>query len=338
MKVLMLHLNESHNQNLAPEALTFESICEFNDWLQATQRDNCCTFLKINTIKLATGVHLYYYCSRSGSSRIITTDRKRQVKMQGYDKIGRTCPAHIKAKISNDGIISVRYVSTHLCHTDTYDQLGHIRLSRKDREWLAGKLALQVPIEVVLKDVRNQLDGSLQRLHIISKKDLHNIERSFNLNKPERMHADDATSVDALVHSYDDKDNTPFIAYKRQGTTTFDILPENISSPLSADDIFIAIMDDAQSQMLVTYGSGDMSVICVDSTHGTNAYDFHLTTIMVLDSNRQGFPAAFLYSNKLTEETFYLWFEVNISQISLKLKALCIIFLLGPYYYYSYNL
>ena len=42
-----------------------------------------------------------------------------------------------------------------------------------------------------------------------------------------------------------------------------------------------------------------MSVICIDSTHGTNSYDFLLTTVMVLDSNRQGFPAVFILDDFL---------------------------------------
>ena len=69
------------------------------------------------------------------------------------------------------------------------------------------------------------------------------------------------------------------------------------------------MMDDAQCTMLKQHGSGGMSVVCIDSTHGTNAYNFHLTTVMVLDSNRQGFPAAFLYSNRLAEDTFQVFFR-----------------------------
>src|SRR6218665_839283 len=69
------------------------------------------------------------------------------------------------------------------------------------------------------------------------------------------------------------------------------------------------MMDIAQCQMLQNHGNGSMSVICIDSTHGTNSYDFLLTTVMVLDSNRQGFPAVFLYSNRTTEETFQLLFQ-----------------------------
>jgi len=172
---------------------------------------------------------------------------------------------------------------------------------------------LQVPAEAVLREIRNKMDGQLTRLHLVTKKDLHNIEQAFQLNKPERQHADDATSVDVFVRSFDEKDS-PVIAYKRQGVSDFDILPPDVSTTLAKEDFVIVLMDSAQCEMLVKYGSGPMSVICCDSTHGTNGYDFSLTTVMVLDDNRQGFPVAFLYSTKITEETFMIMFEAMKSQ------------------------
>ena len=55
-------------------------------------------------------------------------------------------------------------------------------------------------------------------------------------------------------------------------------------------------MNEAQCEMLKKFGS---DCICVDETHGTNNYDFKLTTMLVLDEMRQGFPAcAFLVSNR----------------------------------------
>src|ERR1043165_5751812 len=71
----------------------------------------------------------------------------------------------------------------------------------------------------------------------------------------------------------------------------------------------LALMDKSQLQMLKQYATGNLSVVCIDSTHGTNAYNFYLTTLMVLDGHREGYPVAFLYSNRQTEETFILFFQ-----------------------------
>lgn len=104
-------------------------------------------------------------------------------------------------------------------------------------KWLAGKLALQIPLEVILRDVRNTPDGLLTRLHIVTTKDLVNTEKAFHLNKPERH------------HSYDGKDNSPILAYKQQGTGHFDTVSEGVEASMATEDFFFAMMDGAQCQI-----------------------------------------------------------------------------------------
>jgi len=38
------------------------------------------------------------------------------------------------------------------------------------------------------------------------------------------------------------------------------------------------------------------ATICVDSTHGTNVYDFKLITILVIDEFGEGIPVAWMIS------------------------------------------
>ena len=47
--------------------------------------------------------------------------------------------------------------------------------------------------------------------------------------------------------------------------------------------------------MLKKFGG---NVSCMDSTHGTNAYQFLLISIMVLDDYGEGLPVAWAISNK----------------------------------------
>lgn len=56
------------------------------------------------------------------------------------------------------------------------------------------------------------------------------------------------------------------------------------------------------------YG-GPMGEIAIDSTHGTNGYNFQLTTIMVIDSHGEGYPAAFCYSNRVDEGAMAAYFS-----------------------------
>ena len=46
---------------------------------------------------------------------------------------------------------------------------------------------------------------------------------------------------------------------------------------------------------MVKYGS---KIICMDSTHGTNMYQFLLITIMIIDEHGEGLPVAWAINNK----------------------------------------
>jgi hypothetical protein len=209
------HLNANHDRNLSAVLLQFDTKACFDAWLHSTEVDTVCSFLKQRQNVQLHGIVSYYYCSRSGSRRptVAPNERKRHLKVQGSVKINRTCPVHFIKTANPNGRVQVKYYSKHLCYTNVYDHLGHTRLSANDRQWIAGKLALQIPIEVILRQMRNTLDGQLKRSHILTKKDIGNIERAFHLNRPERQHCDDATSVHAFVQLYQGQDNNPIIGY-----------------------------------------------------------------------------------------------------------------------------
>ena len=40
------------------------------------------------------------------------------------------------------------------------------------------------------------------------------------------------------------------------------------------------------------------TAVCIDCTHGTNAYDFNLTTILVIDEYGEGLPVGWMISNR----------------------------------------
>lgn len=49
--------------------------------------------------------------------------------------------------------------------------------------------------------------------------------------------------------------------------------------------------------------------ICIDGTHGLNAYKFELTILLTLDYMREGFPYCFMFSNRSKEEIIIVFFE-----------------------------
>ena len=90
---------------------------------------------------------------------------------------------------------------------------------------------------------------------------------------------DDATSVDLLVQELHGEPYDPILLYKR-------LHEVDKQYPLLAEDAFLlAIQTDFQRQMFEQYAH---KVVCIDATHGTNAYRFKLITIMIVDDHGQG--------------------------------------------------
>ena len=100
---------------------------------------------------------------------------------------------YITANRLDDG--SVDICDTHYSHTLSPD---HLCLSNVIRKETATKLSEGVTIDKLLDDVRDNASTDFKRSHILTKRDIHNIERAFSLKGLER-HTGDATSVALLV-------------------------------------------------------------------------------------------------------------------------------------------
>ncbi|XP_050307882.1 uncharacterized protein LOC126744491 [Anthonomus grandis grandis] len=74
---------------------------------------------------------------------------------------------------------------------------------------------------------------------------------------------------------------------------------------LKEEDFVLVIMNEGQTEILKKYGN---DCICIDETHGLNMYQFNLTTILILDNMREGFPCAFLISNRSDEDFMYIFY------------------------------
>ncbi|VEN51584.1 unnamed protein product, partial [Callosobruchus maculatus] len=131
--------------------------------------------------------------------------------------------------------------------------------------------------------VRDSISGhQTERLHLLTKKDLSNIQQCFNLNNESVRHANDAISVEAWIKEVELTGTVLY--YKPQ-----DIQSEEHKA-LKSEDFVLIIMNKGQTEMIEKYGN---DCICIDGTHGLNAYGFELITLLVLDDIREGFPCAF---------------------------------------------
>ena len=78
---------------------------------------------------------------------------------------------------------------------------------------------------------------------------------------------------------------------------------------LKSDDFMLVLMANVQIVGLCQF-AGPMKEVALDSTHGTNDYNFQLTTLLVIDDHGEGFPAAFCYSNTVTESSMCTFLSV----------------------------
>ena len=90
---------------------------------------------------------------------------------------------------------------------------------------------------------------------------------------------EDAVSVDMFVNELQKEPYNPILLYKQQHTTS-------PNYPMLSEQSFVfAMQTEFQKYCFEQYAS---KIVCVDATHGTNAYGFKLITVMVADEFGQG--------------------------------------------------
>jgi hypothetical protein len=234
-----------------------------------------------------------------------------------------SCPSRIAAHVYDYGV-EVEFVSTHVGHTFTTQHLNH---SKTTTEWAASMMMMHVSKHEIIQQAREYVTDDAKK-STLSIQDLTNIEKSRNIRK--KRHENDAVSIESWINEMKELgDDCPVRYFKQQGwpgdkvlCAPVGLLAGNgtlrIESPHPHEsDFVLIIMTNGQAEMLKTYGN---DVITTDSTHGSNAYDFQLTTIMVLDENRSGFASAYMFSSRIDTDAMTLFFSV-IKELTGDLKC-----------------
>ena len=262
-------------------------LTEFAEWKAAYEAEHDVMLGKATGDKTTDGCTTsYYQCNRSGLFHPKGTGQRR-LKSQGSSKINSHCTAAITLIVNH----TIQSVKAEVCHTHYAHEtrLGHIRLSEEDRVKIAGKLAQGVTFDKILDDIRSSVSDDFKKIHLIQRKDINNIECAFKLEGGQRHH-DDATSVAAWVEEMRGmgEDNV-VLSYKPQGA-------DDDTTGLKRDDFLIVLQTPIQAEMFKKFAEG--KVVCIDATHGTNAYDFKLITLLVVDEYGERFPVAWCITNK----------------------------------------
>lgn len=304
-QTVFLHFEEKHNINLEIAVLQFPSAEEFNAWKVETEKNTKSSFVKPYTSYSTQDAKMTkYICHRSGN---FTSKSKgtRHLKTQGSNKINGFCPAGLKVTEKN-GVCDVLYTKTHVGHDNDVE---HLHLMESERAKLAAKIAAQVPLDSILDEIRDSANGELQRLHLLTKKDLYNIKQCFKLNSTSVQHKNEAVSVKDWVNELRNYGCVLFYKPKDAVCSKYPSLKE--------EDFVLIIMNEEQKEMLQRYGS---DCICLDGTHELNAYGFELNTLLVLDQMREGFPCSFLISNRSDETVMRIYFSHINEKLEIQIK------------------
>jgi len=161
----------------------------------------------------------------------------------------------------------VKFYETHLGHEN---EIRHFDLTKNDREKIAGLISFGLSRASILQKIRTSWkDEDFDRIHLTSRKDLVNITKSFGLDSKVVRDRNDLVSIESLIEEMGSNENDPILHY---------------SPPEDGDFGFVLIIATrGQKYMMEKYSH---SIIAIDSTHGTNDYNFQLTTIMIVDENR----------------------------------------------------
>ena len=199
----------------------------------------------------------------------------------------KRCTAHMKVVNDTDtGEVIVHYCSTHYNHKIS---MGHLRIQEATHLKIAAQLQEGVTRQRIMDNIRDSVTFGITREHLVTKQDIHNIKNQYNIEGVMR-HINALTSVCAWVKKFETLPYNPIIIFKPQGEIQSDQM-DNIGKR----DFLLGIHTKFQRDMMVKYGP---SCVCMDSTHGTNMYDFVLVTVLVIDDCGEGIPVAWEISNK----------------------------------------
>lgn len=178
---LINHFESIHNLSIMSETKSFSSFDEFIAW--KTNEEKTTNMIYRNKLKnqfdFNSRKQIIYRCHRSGHFQP-SGKGIRRLKSQGTNKINGYCPAEMSLKICDQNKCEVLWIKSHVGHEG---ELTHLRLSATERSKIASKIEAKIPFSAILEEIKNSVSNcNLERIHLLTKRDLRNIAQS-NKNK-----------------------------------------------------------------------------------------------------------------------------------------------------------
>eukprot|EP00112_Aurelia_sp_Birch-Aquarium-sp1_P016102 Seg3619.1 transcript_id=Seg3619.1/GoldUCD/mRNA.D3Y31 product="Ubiquitin-like-specific protease 1" protein_id=Seg3619.1/GoldUCD/D3Y31 len=216
------------------------------------------------------------------------------------------------------------YISTHNPPCAVKDTEHHPNVpSSSVMDAVKSKLLFGASVDNIHKDLREGADirenrdcnQKIEKKHAVTKRNLREIARKLKVNR--RMHPDDATSLFHIVKKLTNEKYDPILLYKPQGEDVI-VGPDDMhGTPAESQSFLLGIQTKEQLEMFQKHAS---KIVCLDSTHCTNKYDFKLVMLVVPDELNKGYPVAHLISNHEDEAKLHYFFEAIKKRCSSDIK------------------
>ena len=137
-------------------------------------------------------------------------------------------------------------------------ELSHFPVPVEVKNCIASKLQAGVPIERILDDVRDTIHDHIEREHLLSRRDVFNIQRHLNIQCIEKHHSDHV-SVSAWVTEMREMTCNSILVFKNQG----DDDQGNDTNNLAKDDFLLAFQTAYQRDMMTKFGEKCMCMVAL---------------------------------------------------------------------------
>ena len=119
------------------------------------------------------------------------TTSVRSLKSQGTNKINPHCTATLTlTSDKHTDLIRVELCDTHYDHDK---ELWDLQISQSKHAEIAGQLSKGIPIDRILNSIRDSVSTKIERIHLLTRNDIVNIEKAYSLKGVE-CHSNDSMS------------------------------------------------------------------------------------------------------------------------------------------------
>jgi len=213
---MVQHYIKDHDIRVTNENIEFANEQEFYDWKRKIEKEQICEYVTWRSKYVRKGdscARMLYICHRDGE---LKSKRKniRHQKILGSNKISGHCPSKIEVTFHPSGKVIVSFCKTHVGHQG---ELGRLRLSESERLAIAQNIAMKISFNDILDDIRKSIsDSDIERVHLVTRKDLHNIAQEYNLKSEAIRHSNDYASVESWIREMEVRGGVVRF-YKAQG-------------------------------------------------------------------------------------------------------------------------